>query len=314
MQPRRFRTILGRQTGTIAGLVLLSAVLALSSPYFLTVSNIVNVLQQSAIIAIVAAGITFVIISGGIDLSVGSVLALAGLVMADALRAGVALPVAISLALGVGILAGCLNGLLVTLGRIPPFIATLGTMSAVRGLALMYTGGTPISGFSADFRALAAGGLFGVPAPVVVMLGVYLVAHAVLVRTKVGRYAYAIGGNEEGARLSGINVTFHKTVVYAICGMLSGLAAVLLSARLNSAQPIAGTSYELDAIAAAVIGGTSLMGGEGTLAGTLIGALIMGVLRNGLNLLNVSSYLQQVAIGLVIIIAVFVDMVMKRRR
>jgi ribose transport system permease protein len=150
--------------------------------------------------------------------------------------------------------------------------------------------------------------------PVLLMLAVYLIAHAILIRTKVGRYAYAIGGNEEGARLSGINVAFHKTVLYAISGLLSALAAVLLTARLNSAQPVAGTAYELDAIAAAVIGGTSLMGGEGTLTGTLIGALIMGVLRNGLNLLNVSSYLQQVAIGLVIIIAVFVDMAMKRGR
>jgi ribose transport system permease protein len=314
MQTTLLLRLLGRQLGTLAGLVVLSATLAMLSPYFLTVSNIVNVLQQSSIIAIVAAGITFVIISGGIDLSVGSVLAIAGLVMADALRSNLPLPVAIGLGLGVGTIAGCVNGLLVTLGRIPPFIATLGTMSVVRGLALMYTGGTPISGFSPSFRAFAAGEILGVPAPVLLMLAVYLIAHGILIRTKVGRYAYAIGGNEEGARLSGINVSFHKTVLYAISGLLSALAAVLLTARLNSAQPVAGTAYELDAIAAAVIGGTSLMGGEGTLTGTLIGALIMGVLRNGLNLLNVSSYLQQVAIGLVIIIAVFVDMAMKRGR
>ncbi len=314
MIPRKLRRLQGRQFGTLVGLLLLSVVLTILTPYFLTVSNLVNVVQQSAIIAIVAAGITFVIISGGIDLSVGSILALGGLVMADALHAGVAVPVAIVVGLLVGLVAGCVNGLLVTFGRLPPFIATLGTMSAIRGLALMYKDGSPISGFSDGFRALATGGVMGVPAPVITMLIVFVIAHFILTRTKVGRYAYAIGGNEEGALLSGINVTFHKIVVYGISGMLSALSAVLLTARLNSAQPIAATGYELDAIAAAVIGGTSLLGGEGTLFGTLIGALIMGVLRNGLNLLNVSSYVQQVAIGSVIIIAVFVDMALKRKR
>ncbi|HEX9006989.1 MAG TPA: ribose ABC transporter permease [Bacteroidota bacterium] len=308
------RRLLGtRQLGTVIGLLGLSTVLTLASPYFLTVSNLLNVAQQSVIIAVIAAGMTFVIISAGIDLSVGSVLACAGLVMASALRAGASTGTGIALALGVGLAAGILNGLLVTFGRLPPFIATLGTMSIWRGLALMYTDGTPISGFSAGFRELANGTAFGIPVPVMIMLLVFAVSHFLLIRTKMGRYAYAMGGNEEGAILSGINVRFHKTALYAFCGMLSGLAAVLLTARLNSAQPIAGTAYELDAIAAAVIGGTSLMGGEGTLVGTLIGALIMGILRNGLNLLNVSSYLQQVAIGSVIIIAVFVDMMMKRR-
>jgi ribose transport system permease protein len=308
------RRLQGRQFGTLVGLLLLSVVLTILTPYFLTVSNLVNVVQQSAIIAIVAAGITFVIISGGIDLSVGSILALGGLVVADALHAGVAMPVAIIIGLLAGLLAGCVNGVLITFGKLPPFIATLGTMSAIRGLALMYKDGSPISGFSDGFRSLATGGIVGIPAPVITMLIVFVVAHFVLTRTKVGRYAYAIGGNEEGALLSGINVKFHKIVVYGISGLLSALSAVLLTARLNSAQPIAATGYELDAIAAAVIGGTSLLGGEGTLLGTLIGALIMGVLRNGLNLLNVSSYLQQVAIGSVIIIAVFVDMALKRRR
>ncbi len=308
---RRF--LKGRQLGTVIGLIGLSTVLTLASPYFLTVSNLLNVAQQSVIIAVIAAGMTFVIISAGIDLSVGSVLACAGLVMASVLRAGAPTWIGIAVALGVGLTAGILNGFLVTFGRLPPFIATLGTMSIWRGLALMYTDGTPISGFAGDFRGIATGTPFGIPVPVLLMLLVFAVAHFLLVRTRMGRYAYAIGGNEEGAVLSGINVRFHKTVLYAFCGMLSGLAAVLLTARLNSAQPIAGTAYELDAIAAAVIGGTSLMGGEGTLIGTLIGALIMGILRNGLNLLNVSSYLQQVAIGSVIIIAVFVDMMMKRR-
>ena len=313
IQGTRFR-LQGRQFGTLIGLVGLSVVLTILTPYFFTVSNLVNVVQQSAIIAIVAAGMTFVIISGGIDLSVGSIVALCGLVVADLLHAGWPVPTAIGGGLLVGLLGGVINGILVTLGKLPPFIATLGTMSAGRGLALMYTGGAPISGFESSFRVLATGAPLGIPAPVLVMLAVFILMHFVLTRTKVGRYSYAIGGNEEGATLSGVNVVFHKTVVYALCGVLSALAAVLLTARLNSAQPVAGTSYELDAIAAAVIGGTSLLGGEGTLLGTLVGALIMGVLRNGLNLLNVSSYLQQVAIGAVIIIAVFVDLALKRRQ
>lgn len=308
------RRIQARQFGTLIGLIGLCVVLTILTPYFFTVSNLVNVVQQSAIIAVVAAGMTFVIISGGIDLSVGSIVALSGLVVADLLHAGFPVPAAIVSGLLVGLCAGMVNGLLVTFGKLPPFIATLGTMSAGRGLALMYTGGTPISGFEGDFRILATGAPLGIPAPVLVMLVVFVVMHLVLVRTKVGRYAYAIGGNEEAATLSGVNVVFHKLVVYALCGVLSALAAVLLTARLNSAQPIAGTAYELDAIAAAVIGGTSLLGGEGTLVGTLVGALIMGVLRNGLNLLNVSSYLQQVAIGAVIIIAVYIDLALKRRR
>jgi ribose transport system permease protein len=304
----------GRQLGTLVGLAAICVSLTILSPFFFTVSNLVNVVQQSTIIAIVAAGITFVIISGGIDLSVGSIVALAGLVVADALHAGWPVPLAIVLGLAVGMAFGMVNGMLVTFGRLPPFIATLGTMSAGRGLALMYTGGSPISGFDSDFRFLSTGVIFGIPVPVLAMLGIFLVMHLILVRTKVGRYAYAIGGNEEAATLSGIGVVFHKTVLYTLCGLLSAAAGVILTARLNSAQPIAGTSYELDAIAAAVIGGTSLLGGEGTLLGTLVGALIMGVLRNGLNLLNVSSYLQQVAIGAVIIIAVFIDLTLKRRQ
>jgi len=189
----------------------------------------------------------------------------------------------------------------------------LGMMSVARGAALLWTGGRPVSGFSEDFRFFAAGEVLGIPMPVLVMAVVFGLAHFVLERTKLGRYAYAIGGNEEAAVLSGVNVRAVKTMVYGLCGMLSGLAAVLLTARLNSAQPIAGIMYELDAIAAAVIGGTSLLGGEGKVGGTLIGAFIMGVLRNGLNLLGVSSFIQQIVIGTVIIIAVLVDMVVKRR-
>ena len=303
----------GRQLGTLSGLLGLIVVLWILTPHFLTVSNLLNVAQQATIIAIIAVGMTFVIITGGIDLSVGSVLAFAGVVMASALQSGVPLPLALLIGLGVGLLSGVINGLLITVGRLPPFIATLGMMSVARGAALMFTEGRPISGFSEGFRSIATGEILRVPMPVVIMIVVYLIAHFVLKRTKLGRYTYAIGGNEEAALLSGINVRLNKTLVYGIAGLLSGLAAILLTARLNSAQPIAGMNYELDAIAATVIGGTSLLGGEGTVSGTLIGALIMAVLRNGLNLLSVSSFFQQVVIGSVIIFAVLIDMALKRR-
>ena len=303
-----------RQLGTFAGLIVLCLILWAATPHFLTVSNLLNVLEQTSINAIVAVGMTFVIISGGIDLSVGSVLALAGIALAMALEAGVGAPLAITLALGVGVAAGLANGVLVTFGRLPPFIATLGMMSVARGLALMLAEGRPISGFSDGFRMLATERVLTIPAPALITGVMYLVAHFVLARTVFGRATYAIGGNEEAARLSGVPVRFHKTGVYAVAGLMSAAAAVILTARLNSAQPTAGTMYELDAIAATVIGGTSLMGGEGTLAGALIGALIMGVLRNGLNLLNVSSFFQQVVIGVVIIGAVLVDMSLKRHR
>jgi ribose transport system permease protein len=297
----------------LSGLLGLALVLWALTPHFLTISNLLNIAEQATIIAIIAVGMTFVIITGGIDLSVGSVLAFAGVVMASVLHSGLRLPLALIVGLAAGLLCGLVNGLLITVGRLPPFIATLGMMSVARGAALMFTEGRPISGFSEGFRSLATGEVLRVPAPVIIMIGVYVIAHFVLRRTKLGRYTYAIGGNEEAALLSGINVKLYKTMVYGIAGLLSGLAAILLTARLNSAQPIAGMSYELDAIAATVIGGTSLLGGEGTVVGTLIGALIMAVLRNGLNLLVVSSFIQQIVIGTVIIVAVLIDMALKRR-
>ena len=314
MKPRLLHAQSGRQLGTFAGLLVLCLILWAATPHFLTVSNLLNVLEQTAINAIVAVGMTYVIISGGIDLSVGSVLAVAGIALAMALEAGVPAPLAILLAFAVGLACGLTNGVLVTFGRLPPFIATLGMMSVARGAALMLAEGRPISGFSDAFRMLATERVMMIPAPALITGVIYVIAHFVLSRTVFGRAAYAIGGNEEAARLSGVAVRFHKTAIYGVAGLMSGAAAVILTARLNSAQPTAGTMYELDAIAATVIGGTSLMGGEGTLVGALIGALIMGVLRNGLNLLNVSSFFQQVVIGAVIIGAVLVDMTLKRHR
>jgi ribose transport system permease protein len=313
-RPRLIRAQSARQLGTFAGLVALCLILWAATPHFLTVSNLLNVLEQTAINAIVAVGMTYVIISGGIDLSVGSVLAVSGIALAMALEAGVPVPLAIALAFAVGLACGLANGVLIAFGRLPPFIATLGMMSVARGAALMLAEGRPISGFSDGFRLLATERVLTIPAPAIITAVIYAIAHFVLSRTVFGRAAYAIGGNEEAARLSGVAVRFHKTAIYGVAGLMSAAAAVILTARLNSAQPTAGTMYELDAIAATVIGGTSLMGGEGTLVGALIGALIMGVLRNGLNLLNVSSFLQQVVIGVVIIGAVLVDMSLKRHR
>jgi ribose transport system permease protein len=303
-----------RQLGTLIGLFVLGAVLWALTPHFLTVSNLLNVAQQTSINAVVAVGMTFVILSGGIDLSVGSIVALSGVVLGTLLQSGQPLLVAVLVALLVGLACGLANGALVSWGGLPPFIVTLGTMSIARGAALVFTEGRPVSGFDESFRLVATGSVGFVPAPVVIMVIVYVMAHVVLTRTTFGRYVYAIGGNEEATRLSGVAVKRHKAAIYGVSGLTSAIAAVILTARLNSAQPIAGMMYELDAIAATVIGGTSLMGGEGTLAGTLVGALIMGVLRNGLNLLGVSSFLQQIVIGAVIVGAVLVDTMLKRHR
>jgi ribose transport system permease protein len=302
-----------RQFGTVIGLVVLCATLWILTPHFLTLSNLLNVAEQTSINATVAVGMTFVILSAGIDLSVGSIVALSGVVLGMALQAGYPLVLALPAALVAGFACGVTNGTLISWGRLPPFIVTLGTMSIARGAALLATEGRPISGFDPSFRSLATGRIGFIPAPVIVMAVVYIIAHVLLTRTTFGRYVYAIGGNEEATRLSGVPVRFHKTMIYGVSGLTSAVAAVVLTARLNSAQPIAGIMYELDAIAATVIGGTSLMGGEGTLGGTLVGALIMGVLRNGLNLLGVSSFLQQIVIGGVIVVAVLLDTILKRK-
>ena len=302
-----------REFGTLAGLLVLCMALWIATPHFLTTANLLNVVEQSTLIGIIAVGMTFVILTAGIDLSVGSIVALSGVAMGTAYRAGLPIFAAALTGLAVGLACGLANGALITLGRLPPFIATLGMMSIARGGALMLADGRPISGYSDGFRALATGDLLGIPVPVIVMLAIYGIAYFVLSRTTLGRYTYAIGGNEEAAELSGIRVRAYKSAVYGIAGLLSAVTSILLVARLDSAQPIAGIMYELDAIAAVVIGGTSLLGGSGSVIGTLIGALIMGVLRNGLNLLDVSSYLQQVAIGGVIIIAVLMDMALRRR-
>ena len=303
-----------RRAGALVGLFLLCALLSALSPFFFTPSNLMNVMEQTAINAVIAVGMTFVILSAGIDLSVGSITALSGVVLANRLQAGWGLGPSLVAGVVTGALCGLLSGLLITRGKLPPFIATLGMMSMARGAALLFTDGRPISGFDESLRFLSTGRLAGVPVPVLLTIVLYALAIVLLNRTRFGRYVYAIGGNEEATRLSGVTVHFHKTAVYVLSGVTAALASILLTARLNSAQPIAGMMYELDAIAAVVIGGTSLTGGLGTLGGTLIGALTMGVLRNGLNLLGISSFLQQIVIGFVIIVAVLTDSLVKSKR
>ena len=291
---------------TLFVLIGLVVLFGIASPHFLTTDNLLNVMQQSAINAILGIGLTFVIISGGIDLSVGSILALCGLVTADLLVTGSSLPVAILGGVAVGLACGLISGMVTTFGKIPPFITTLGMMLVARSAAKIYSDSKPISGLPESFRALS-GDILGIPVLVIVVAVLYLVAHLVLTRTKLGRYTYAIGGNEQAAWLSGVPVGRYKIAIYGLSGLMAGVAAVLMTSRLNAASPLTGEMYELYAIAAAVIGGVSLMGGEGRVLGTLIGALIMGTLRNGLNALNVPSALEGMVVGGVLVAAVVLD-------
>jgi ribose transport system permease protein len=302
--------------GPLWGLIILCVVMTILSPYFLTFNNLFNVGTQIAVIAILALGQTFVIVSGGIDLSVGSVLGLAGIVFGWATAvANLPLPVALALGIGSGALAGLVNGMLITLGNLPPFIATLAMLSAASGLALVISDGQPLSPIPRVILSLGSGDLFGfLPLPVIVMLVMWALTVGILRSTYSGRCMYAIGGNEEAARLSGISVSRQKLIIYTLSGLFAGIAGILLTARLASGDPQAGFTYELDAIAAVVIGGASLSGGVGNASGTLIGALILGVLRNGLNLLNVSAFWQQVIIGAVIALAVMTDTLRRRRK
>ncbi|HUK09501.1 MAG TPA: ribose ABC transporter permease [Stellaceae bacterium] len=299
------------QNKSLIGLVILIAAVSFASPDFLAVGNLLNVLRQTSINAVIAMGGTFVILTAGIDLSVGSVLALTGAFAASLIAGGHGLAIAIPVALLAGIVLGALSGLVITYGAVQPFIATLVSMTVLRGAVLVYSNGTPIDasgGPASDaFGNIGEGYVLGVPIPVVIAAIVFVGCWIALGQTRFGRHVYAIGGNENVARLSGINVTLVKVSVYAVSGFLSALAGIILTARLESAQPTAGAGYELDAIAAVVVGGTSLAGGIGSMSGTLIGALIIGVLNNALNLLDVSSYYQMIAKGCVILLAVLAD-------
>ena len=303
-----------RRGSTLIILIAIVALLALGSPEFLTVNNLLTVALQSSIIALVAIGMTFTIITGGIDLSVGAVAALCG-----ALAAGFAAKMhlgaypGILLALAGGGVLGAISGLMIVRGGIPPFVATLAMMAIARGLTLVYTEGRPIAGLDAQFTFWGTGDLGGIPTPVIVVTVIALIAHLVLSQTTLGLHLYAVGGGEETARLAGVSSRRVKFSAYVISAVLAALAGVLLTARLWSAQPNSGTGLELDAIAAAVLGGASLAGGIGGIGGAVAGALIIGVLSNGLNLLEVPSYNQQVIKGLVFIFAVLLDYFVKGR-
>ena len=295
------KEILDKYRSLIA-LALLVVVVSILSPSFLTTKNIFNVLRQTSVNAIIAAGMTFVILTGGIDLSVGSILAISGAVCASMLVSG---------SLVIGAVVGFLNGFVISKGKLQPFIATLATMTILRGLTLVFTDGKPITLGSGDlavaFGKIGGGTILGIPTPAIIMIVVFLVCGYVLNNTTMGRHTYALGSNEDAAKLSGLNTDKIKIAVYTVSGILAAVAGIIITSRLYSAQPTAGESYELDAIAAVVLGGTSLTGGKGKISNTIVGALIMGVLSNALNLLDVSSYYQMMIKGVVILIAVLLD-------
>lgn len=302
-----------RRLGAVLALLAMCAILTALSDHFLTFDNLMNVFRQSAVNALLALGQLLVIITAGIDLSVGSILGFSCVLAALMMKAGVPAWVSALAAIAIGTVLGSVNGLMLTGLRLPhPFIPTLGMMNVARGLALVVSGGFPISDLPAGFRWLGAGRVAFIPAPVLVVLVVCAVLHLFLTRTTVGRDIYAIGGNKQAAVLCGIPVNSRLTLVYALSGGLSGLAAIVLAGRMNSGYPLAGSGAELDSIAAVIIGGASFFGGVGTVSGTLVGALIIGVLRNGLNLLDVSSYWQAAVIGVVIVMAVWIDVVRQR--
>lgn len=305
---RRTRTleVVGRLQ-SVFGLVLVCIVFAVLSDAFFTQYNLLNILRQSAVTGVLAAGMTFVIIAGGIDLSIGSVVAVSGVLVAGFIKDGWPMGLAIVAAIVAGLVFGIANGLLIAVAKIPPFIATLGTMTIGASVALAYTKGLPINGLPDAFTALGQGSLGPIPVPVLIAAVGVVAAAVVLKRTLVGRYAFALGGNENAAYLSGVATTRWKLSMYALLGLLAGIAGVLLTARQNSGQPDSGTGLELTVIAAVVIGGTSLSGGRGSIWGAMVGTLLITVINNGLNLLNVSPYYQGLFVGGLILLAVALD-------
>ena len=301
-------------------LILLAMIVLVSilSPAFLQPRNLLNVVRQISVIGLIGMGVTMAIISTGIDLSSGSVLALAAVVAASLAQQpdweaakfpGLVVPLIVPIlaGLGVGLLCGFINGFLIARFKIPPFIATLGMMTVARGFALLYSDGRPVSSLTAAYNYIGQGELLGIPLPILILAVMAVITSLLLNSTRFGRHIYAVGGNEQAARVSGLNIGRIKIGIYTFAGLLSGLAGIVLSSRISSGQPGLGMGYELDAIASAVIGGTSLSGGVGTVWGTMVGALIIGVLNNGLDLLNVSAYWQQIVKGAIIVIAIIID-------
>jgi len=311
MNARRLTERLTGEFGIGIAFILEFLLFALLSPYFFTSDNLLNVTLQASITAIIAAGMTFVILTGGIDLSVGSLVAFAGIVATSTIKAGLppgaAVVAGILAGWAVGALSGAFAGFFITRFNIAPFIVTLATMTIWRGAAFVWTDGRPVWELPEAFAFLGTGRLLAVPVPSIIMVVTFLVSHIVLTRTRFGRHVYAVGGNMEAARLAGIRTGSVLRKVYILSGSLAALSGILLASRMNSGQPNAGVAYELDVIAAVVVGGTSLAGGTGSIVGTFIGAMLIAVLRNGLNLLNVNSYVQQVIVGAVILLAVMLD-------
>ncbi|MEG0773702.1 ABC transporter permease [Clostridium sp.] len=292
---------------TFLGFLGLCLLMTLASDKFLDYDNLVNIIRQVAINGILAVGMTFVILTSGIDLSVGSVMAIASTVMAGAMiNFGMPPIVAVLLGIAVGAIFGLINGTLIAYAKMPPIIVTLAMMEIPRGLALLYTGGYPLAGLPDGFSFLGRGYLFNIiPMPVIVMLLIYAIAYIILNHLPMGRYIYAIGGNEEAVRLSGVKVNKYKIIAYLTSGLTAAISGMVLTSRLMSGQPMAGVGFELDAIAAVVLGGTDIAGGRGNILGTFLGVLIMGVLSNGLNLMGVSPYVQRVLKGLIILLAIY---------
>jgi len=305
-----FKKFIGKMGPLVALIILVILVTALS-PGFIQPSNLLNLLRQVSINAVIAFGMTFVILTGGIDLSVGSILALTGAVTASMLASGVSAVIALLVGLLMGGLLGFLNGILIAYGKAAPFIATLATMTIFRGATYVFTNGNPITGPKMNnsflFQFMGRGYILGIPVPIFIMAIVYLILYILLHKTTFGRKTYALGGNEQAAYIAGVKTKIVTMWIYTISGLMAALAGIILTSRLSSAQPDAGTSYEMDAIAAVVLGGTSLAGGKGRIFGTLIGALIIGTLNNGMNLLGISSFYQQIVKGIVILIAVLLD-------
>ncbi len=296
-----------RDAGTLIGLIVIFVFFSTQSPVFLTEANLINILQSSAINACIALGMTLVIIAGGIDLSVGPTAAVAAVFTATFMFDGMAVIPAVVIGLGIGVLCGIVNGLLISRAKLQPFIVTLGTLSLYRSIALIFTGGNPILSVPPDYRAFFNGRVGNIPMPVILVGVVAVVIWVILRKTPLGEYMLAIGGNEEAARVSGVPVGLTKVSAYVISGFLAALAALILVGRLGAAEPILGNQWELDAIAAAAIGGASLMGGKGSIVGTVLGAIILGAMRNGLTLMNVQAFYQLMATGLIILLAMLID-------
>ena len=295
-----------RKNPALVGFIVLFILLSIFAESFFNISNIVNVLRQVSITAILGFGMTLVIISGGIDLSVGSIFAFSAVVMASIVKEGKVF-LGIILGLLIGAIMGLFNGIVISKGKIQPFIVTLATMAIGRSLTLAYTQGIPISLFPNSFRFIGRGDILGIPVPVIIMFGVFFLVLYILKKTKLGLYIYSIGGNEEATKLSGVNVDRYKIIVYTISGIFAAVSAMILTARLNSAQPTFGQGYELDAIATVVLGGASLSGGSGEVLGTLFGALLLGTINNGMNLMNISPFYQDLVKGAIILLAVLLE-------